>query len=143
MRQKMQAIDYSKLFDEIKTIAVVGYTDNPQRAGHFVPAYLAQHGYAIIAVNPRFGGEIDGFPCYRTLSDIPAGTQIDVVNVFRTPSAVPALVPEAAAMNPMPLYFWMQPGAVSQEAAEAARKAGMVPILGDCMLAEHRSMGLR
>jgi predicted CoA-binding protein len=137
----MSKIDYRMLFEEIRTVAVVGYSDNPDRAGFFVPDYLARHGYEIIAINPRFGTEVNGFPCYPNLRAIPPGTRIDVLDIFRTPSAVPAVVEEASGLDPLPAYFWMQPGAVSQEAAAAAEALGMTVIAGPCMLAEHRKLG--
>jgi uncharacterized protein len=134
-------MDYRQLFAAIRTVAVVGYSDNPERAGHFVSHYLADHGYEVIAVNPRYGSEVNGLPCYPNLAAIPAGTAIDVIDVFRTPSAVPALVDEVLQLDPLPKYFWMQPGAVSEEAAQMCRAAGIEPIMGDCMLAEHRRLG--
>jgi uncharacterized protein len=134
-------MDYKQLFAEIKTIAVVGYSHLPERAGHFVPAYLARHGYTIIAVNPKYGESVDGFPCYATLNAIPEGTQIDVVDVFRTPSAVPGVAEDALGLQLRPKYFWMQPGAESEPAAELCRQNGITPIMGDCMLAEHKKLG--
>jgi uncharacterized protein len=135
-------MDYRKLFDEIKAIAVVGYSDNPERAGHFVPAYLAKHGYTIIAVNPRYGENVDGFPCYPNLAAIPEGTPIDVIDVFRTPSAVPAIVEETLLLDPRPQYFWMQPGAENETAEQMCIQNGITPIMGACMLAEHKKLGL-
>ena len=131
-------VDFGRLYREIKTIAVIGYSDNPERAGHYVPEYLARHGYQIIAINPRFKGEVDGHPCYPNLGAIPPGAQIDVVDVFRSPEFVPPLVEEAAALDPKPKYFWMQPGAESAEAARMARERGIIPILNACMMAAHK-----
>jgi predicted CoA-binding protein len=133
-------MDYRKLFDEIKSVAVVGYSDNPQRAGHFVAHYLADHGYEVIAVNPRFGAVVNGLACYPNLAAIPEGTPIDVIDVFRTPSAVPALVEEVLRLTPRPAYFWMQPGAENETAATMCVQNGITPIMGDCMLAEHRKL---
>lgn len=135
-----QPIDMQALFDSIRTIAVVGYSDKPERAGNFVPAYLSQQGYRIIAVNPKFSGEVDGLPAYPDLSSIPPSEQVDVIDVFRAPEAVPALVEEAGAMIPRPRYFWMQPGAQNEAAARRAEELGMRPLLGKCMLAEHRKL---
>lgn len=138
--QKQENLDFRGVFQQIKTIAVVGYSDKAERAGHYVPKYLAQHGYTIIAVNPNFEGSVDGFPCYPSLSAIPAGTKIDVVDVFRAPKFAEALVAEAAQLNPRPAYFWMQPGAENLSAARQAAESGMTPIMDACMLAEHRSL---
>lgn len=136
----VQNIDFRKLFAEIRTVAVVGYSDNPQRAGHYVPAYLARHGYEIIAINPRFGDSVDGFRCYARLEDIPAGTQIDVLDIFRAPEHVEALADAAVAMNPRPAWFWMQLGAENEAAADTCRQNGITPVLHECMLAVHRQL---
>jgi predicted CoA-binding protein len=133
-------MDWQKLFDEIKTIAVVGYSDDSKRAGHYVPEYLARVGYEIIAVNPKYGDMVDGFPCYPTLTAIPEGTALDVIDVFRTPSAVPGVAEEALRLNPLPKYFWMQPGAENESAAQLCADNGVTPILGACMLAEHKRL---
>ena len=130
----------AELFSKVKTIAVVGYSDKPERAGHFVPAYLREAGYAIIAVNPKFSASVNGFPAYPDLASIPPETVVDVVDVFRSPEAVPAIVDDAASRSPRPACFWMQPGAENEAAAEKARMLGMVPILGLCMLAEHKRL---
>ncbi|MCH7472572.1 CoA-binding protein [bacterium] len=137
---QQQGIDYQRLFEEIETVAVVGYSDKPARAGHFVSQYLAGKGYKIIAVNPKFGGEVDGLPCYASLEAIPQGTRIDVVDVFRNPAHVPAVLEEAAKMSPLPKYFWMQPGAENAEAAARATELGLIPIMDACMMAEHKAL---
>lgn len=136
--QQPHDVDYKQLFAEIKTIAVVGYSDNPERAGNYVSHYLAGQGYNIIAVNPKFKGEINGLTSYPSLEAIPPGTAVDVIDVFRSPDAVPAVVEQAAKMNPLPKYFWMQPGAENPTAAEQAKAAGMIPIMHACMMAAHK-----
>jgi len=133
-------MDWRKLFDEIHTIAVVGYSHDPARAGHYVPAYLAKQGYEIIAVNPKYVESVDGHPCYPNLGAIPAGMQIDVIDVFRTPSAVPGVAEETLKLDPLPRYFWMQPGAENEDAARLVREHGVTPISHACMLAEHRRL---
>lgn len=131
-------VDYKQLFTEIKTIAIVGYSENPERAAHYVSHYLASRGYNIIAVNPKFKGEVDGLPCYPSLEAIPSGTKIDVVDVYRSPEAVPPIVEQAAKLDPLPKYFWMQPGAENPAAAQQASELGMIPIMHACMMAAHK-----
>jgi uncharacterized protein len=131
-------LDFGRLFAEIKTVAVIGYSEKPERAGHFVAHYLKDHGYEVIAINPRFVPEINGLQCFAKLSDIPAGTLIDVVDVFRAPDFVPQLVDEAAKLTPLPKYFWMQPGAESPAAFEQAEQLGMTAIMDACMMAAHK-----
>lgn len=134
-------VDFAKLFAEIKTVAVVGYSDNPDRAGHYVAQYLAAQGYRVIAVNPRYGPEVDHLPCFPNLAAISASESVDVVDVFRSPAFVPPLVDEAAGLKPLPKYFWMQPGAENLQAAELARQRGMTPIMEACMMAAHKIWG--
>jgi hypothetical protein len=136
--QRPEGVDFARLFDEIQTVAVVGYSDNPERAAHYVAHYLAAQGYAIIAVNPKLRGEINGLQCYPSLEAIPAGTRIDVVDVYRSPEAVPPLVEQAAKLDPRPRYFWMQPGAENPAAARRAEELGIVPIMHACMMAAHK-----
>jgi hypothetical protein len=128
--------DLKDFFATIKTVAVVGYSDNPERAGHYVSHYLEDKGYEVIAINPKFKDEVNGLKSYKSLEDIPAGTKIDVVDVFRSPKFVPAIVEQAAAMDPKPGYLVMQPGAESEEAAELASEKGIKPIKM-CMMAAH------
>lgn len=135
-----EQLDLKRFFEEIKTIAVVGYSDNPERAGHYVAHHLANAGYEVIALNPKFGDEINGLKCYANLESIPPGTQIDVVDVFRAPPYVPDLARAAAELDPKPRYFVMQPGAESPEAAQLARESGIQP-LEFCMMAMHKVWG--
>jgi len=132
-----EGFDLKAFFAEIRTIAVVGYSDNPERAGHYVAHHLAESGYEVIAINPKFDGEVNGLRCFSGLDAIPAGTVIDVIDVFRAPPFVPRIVAAAAALNPRPGYVVMQPGAESEEASQLAREHGIVP-LDICMMAAHK-----
>jgi uncharacterized protein len=131
-------VDFAKLFKECRTVAVVGYSDNPARAGYFVTHYMAEHGYKMIAINPRFKDKVNGLPCYPNLAAIPPETQIDIVNIFRSPEHIPPLVEEAAKLDPRPKYFWMQPGAENESAAQLAREQGMEPVQHACLMAAHK-----
>ena len=52
MNAPNQQQDIARVLSETKTIAVVGLSSRPTRAGHYVPAYLQNAGYRIIPVNP-------------------------------------------------------------------------------------------
>jgi uncharacterized protein len=75
--------DLLRIYEQTKTIAVVGASADERQAAHVIPSYLQSQGYRIIPVNPR-GGEILGEHVYPSLKEIDAA--IDVVDVFR-PSA--------------------------------------------------------
>lgn len=133
-------IDFHKFFAEIKTIAVVGYSDKPERAGFFVAHYMLAQGYQVVGVNPKLVPGHHGIKVFASLAEIPASIQIDVVDVFRAPPAVPGIAREAAKLDPMPKYFFMQPGAQSLEGGEIAKSQGMVPIMDACLMAAHKAL---
>ena len=126
-----------ELLTRVKTIAVVGLTDNPLRPSHGVSAYMQEHGYRIIPVNPTIT-EALGEKAYASLGDIPPDVKIDLVDVFRRPDAVPEIVDEALALN-LPA-IWLQETVVHEEAAEKAREAGVFVVMDKCILKEHRRL---
>lgn len=120
-----------------KTIAVVGLSNNPARPSHDVASYLKKHGYRIIPVNPTIQ-EALGERAYLSLKSIPG--PVDVVQIFRRPEAVPAIVDDAIAIGAK--VVWMQPGAENEEAGAKAEAAGLKSVIGACMRTVHRSLQL-
>lgn len=123
----------AKLLDNVKTIAVVGLSSRPTRAGHYVPAYLQQQGYRIIPVNPNLE-EALGEKAYPDLQSVPE--EIDLVLLFRRPEDVLPFVEDAIELGVDGV--WMQSGIVNEEAAEKARAAGLDVVMDACMMVEHR-----
>lgn len=119
-----------------KTIAVVGLSDKPDRPSYHVAAYLKDHGYQIIPVNPVLNAVL-GEKSYGSLTEIPF--PVDVVDVFRKPDALPEITAEAIRVGAKTL--WMQEGIVHNESAELARKAGMRVVMNKCILKEHMRLG--
>jgi predicted CoA-binding protein len=115
-----------------RTVAIVGLSPNVLRPSHFVGFYLQRHGYQIVPVNPR-EREILGEMSYPTLRDIPF--PVDVVDVFRDPSFVPAIAREAVEIKTRAL--WLQFGVISAEGAEIARRGGLEVVMDRCMKVEH------
>ena len=119
------------------SIAVVGMSSNELRASNFVGYYLMRNGYQVTPVNPREEA-VYGLPCYPSLKDIPHA--IDVVDVFRDPSAVPDIASEAVAIGAQ--YLWLQFGVISQEGVASAEAGGLQCIVDKCIKIEHaRYMG--
>ena len=114
------------------TIAIVGLSSNELRASNFVGFYLRRHGYRVIPVNPR-ETEILGEPCYATLLDVPE--PVDIVNVFRTPDALPAIARDAVAIHAGAL--WCQFGVINEEGARIAQEGGVTVIMDRCLKVEH------
>ena len=116
-----------------KTIAVVGLSDNPSRASFGVAQYMQRHGYRILPVNPGVESVL-GEKSYASLADLPV--KPDVVNVFRLPKFVPAIVDEVIRLG-IP-YLWLQLDIVHPEAIAKAEAAGVKVIADRCILIEHR-----
>lgn len=123
-----------KILNEYKTIAVVGISRKEDRDSHRVAAYMKEQGYKIVPVNP-VADEILGEKCYPRLADIPF--EIDVVDVFRKPSALPPLAEEIAALNPKPMAVWFQIGVINNEASQKVADAGIEVVQNLCMKIEH------
>jgi predicted CoA-binding protein len=124
----------SELLGRTKTIAVVGLSNSPLRPSHGVTAYMQTQGYRIIPVNPNIHGAL-GEKAYASLLDVPE--KVDLVNVFRRPEYVEEIVDQAIQLK-IPA-IWMQEGVINQGAAEKARQAGMVVVMDECILKEHRA----
>ncbi len=118
---------------ETRTIAVVGFSSRPERAGYYVPAYLREQGYRIIPVNPYLQSGL-GEKAYPDLLSVPE--PVDLVLIFRRPEEVPPVVEQAIAIGAKAI--WMQLGIVHEAAAARARAAGLRVVMDACMLIEHR-----
>jgi predicted CoA-binding protein len=116
-----------------RTIAVVGLSENPSKPSHYVSEYMQQHGYKIYPVNPSIETVL-GEKSYKSLSELPV--KPDVVNVFRVPSLIPAIVDEMLVLGLKEL--WVQQGIVNVEAAERAELGGIRVVMDRCIMVEHR-----
>lgn len=121
------------ILETSKTIAVVGLSSSPFRAGYYVPEYLQQQGYRIIPVNPELEESL-GERAYPDLYSVPE--PIDVVLIFRRPQYIPEVVDAAVSVGAKTV--WMQLGLAHAQAAEKARAAGLNVVMNTCMLVEHR-----
>jgi predicted CoA-binding protein len=126
------AFDRLRILETYRRIAMVGLSSNPYRPSHFAAIYLISEGYDVIPVNPR-EQEVLGRKSYPSLSAIPG--PVEVVDIFREPAAVPAIVDEAIAVRAK--VIWMQLGVIHEGAAATARAAGLEVVMDRCMKIEH------
>jgi predicted CoA-binding protein len=131
-----------EILKKYKTVAVVGLSRELGKDSHRVSAYLKQHGFRIIPVNP-FADEVLGEKSYTSLLDVPPEVQktIEVVDIFRPSTDVPPIVEQAIklkARHGKPCVVWMQLGIVNEQAADAAEKAGLTVVMNKCMMIEHK-----
>ena len=110
-----------------KTIAVVGASRDPRKAGGSVPEGLQRRGFRIIPINP-FADQLFGERVYRTLADVPE--KIDLVDVFRPAADAPAIARQAVAIGATAL--WLQEDIRSEEARRIAEEAGLDYIEDEC-----------
>lgn len=130
------AQEIKKIFEEVETIAVIGLSPDPTKDSHRVAKYLQQAGYKIIPVYPK-EETILGEKVYRSLKEIPGS--VDMVDIFRKPAAVGPIV-EACKERGDVKVVWLQAGIVNNEAAEAAKKAGMQVVQSRCAMVDHRNL---
>ena len=126
------ADDRLRILERYKRIAMVGLSSNQYRPSHYAALYLIAEGYDVVPVNPR-EPEILGRKSYPSVSAIPG--PVEIVDIFREPAAVPAIVDEAIAAGAK--VVWMQFGVIHEEAAEHARQAGLEVVMDRCMKIEH------
>ncbi len=124
----------AKVLAAAKTIAVVGLSDKPWRPSYGVSSYMQKQGYRIIPVNPNIEASL-GEKAYRRLEDMPE--EIDIVNIFRKPEHVGAIVDSAIQLGVK--CVWMQEGVYDHAAAGRAYAAGLTVIENRCILKYHRN----
>ena len=108
------------LLKDVKTIAIVGVSSNPDRDSFKVMKYLKEYGYDVYPVNPNLQNtQILGENCYSTLNDI--HEEIDMVDIFRAVEFIPDIAREA--INIKAKIFWTQLGLFSKDAASIAKNA--------------------
>lgn len=115
-----------------RTIAVIGLSEIPSKPSHYVSAYMQQHGYKIYPVNPSIV-EVLGEKSYGSLSELPI--KPDIVDVFRLPKFIPAIVDEMLQLGLKNL--WVQQGIIHREAATRAEAGGIHVVMDRCIMVEH------
>lgn len=120
-----------------RVIAVVGYSDRPDRPSYRIAQFLRQAGYAVYPVNPTLK-EIDGQPCYAALADVPEA--IDIVNVFRRSEYLGAIVDEAIEVGAKTV--WAQLGISDDRAVQKALAAGLNVAANTCIKIDYLRLNI-
>jgi predicted CoA-binding protein len=116
-----------EILERATTIAVVGASRDPSKAGGSVPVGLQQRGFRIIPINP-FADTLFGERVYRSLSEVPV--KIDIVDVFRPALDAPEIARQAVAAGAGAL--WLQLDIRSAEARRIAEAAGLDYVEDEC-----------
>ena len=117
---------------ELKTWAILGLSNNPDRAAYSVAALLKQKGHTIIPVHPK-AETVHGEKGYATLEDIPV--QVDVVDFFINSELVSRNVDRAIAIGAKAI--WLQLGVINAESVQRAEIAGLTAIMDRCPAIEY------
>jgi predicted CoA-binding protein len=102
MNHDSYSIDYIRdILRSVRTIALVGASNNDVRPSYFVLRYLLDKGYDATPINPTLAGqEILGRKVCAQLSEIPQA--LDMVDIFRNSQAAGAITDEALTLTPSP-----------------------------------------
>lgn len=129
--------DYIRaILQSVRTVALVGASNNEVRPSYFVMKYMLDKGYTVIPVNPGLAGQqLLGQTVYATLKDIPQA--IDMVDIFRNSEAAGPITDEALSLTPKPKVIWMQLSVRNDEAAAKAEAAGLQVVMNRCPKMEY------
>tara|TARA_B100000214_G_scaffold344026_1_gene292907 strand:+ start:1457 stop:1867 length:411 start_codon:yes stop_codon:yes gene_type:complete len=120
---------------KLRTIAVVGFSSKIERPSNFVSKYMKENGYKIIPVNPT-QKKIGTLECFPNLESI--NEKVDIVNIFRRNEYVPEIVESAISIKAKSI--WMQDSVHNIESATKAKKAGIMVIMNDCLMRQHKRL---
>ena len=123
--------EIGQLLRRVNSIAVVGLSPNPARPSFRVAQGLQNYGYRIIPVRPLVT-EVLGEKAYPDLESLPGLP--DIVDVFRAPEHVPAIVESCIRLGIRNL--WLQEGVINEAAALRATEAGITVVMDRCMWRE-------
>lgn len=128
--------EIKRIFEECKTIAVVGLSSNPMRPSNGVAAYMKRQGYRVIPVNPNETFVFDE-KAFANLSSVPE--KIDLVDIFRRPEEAGKAVDEAIEIGAKAV--WLQEGVIDEAAAKRAADAGLLVVMDRCWLKDFMRCG--
>lgn len=121
-----------RIFEECRTIAVIGLSSDPGRPSNGVASYMKRQGYRVIPVNPN-ETEVLGERAYPTLADVPV--PVDLVDIFRRSSEAGRAVDDAIRAGAKAV--WLQDGVIDRDAAQRALDAGLLVVMDRCWLRDH------
>ena len=120
----------------LKTWAVVGLSNNPDRAAFGVAKLLINKGHTVIPVHPK-AETVHGQTGYAKLSDIPVS--VDVVDIFVNSELAGAVVNEAIEIGAKGV--WLQLDVIDEGAVARAKDAGLLAVMNHCPAIEYKKRG--
>ena len=118
---------------KLKTWAIVGLSNNSERAAFGVAKILIEKGHQIIPVHPN-AETVHGQKGYAKLSDIPG--KVDVVDIFVNSELAGEVVNDAIALGAKGV--WLQLDVIDAGAISRAHDAGLLAVMNHCPAIEYR-----
>lgn len=135
-------ISMDQIFKSAKTVAVIGCSSKLYRTSHQIAQYLIDAGYSVLPVNPN-EDEVFGIPSLPSVFDIPEGTEIHIMNIFRnkqhTLDVVKELIDWSAKTGQKPV-IWTQLDVSTPQAKQLAEENGFRYVENRCIMVEHRTV---
>ena len=116
----------------LKTWAVVGLSNNSERAAYRVSKLLIEKGHQVIPVHPK-AETVHGQQGYAKLSDIPFA--VDVVDIFVNSELAGEVVDSAIVIKAKGV--WLQLDVIDEAAVDRAGKAGLISVMNRCPAIEY------
>jgi predicted CoA-binding protein len=127
----MSSQDVNELLD-LKTWAVVGLSNNSERAAYKVAKVLIEKGHTVIPIHPK-AEAVHGQKGYASLSEVKSS--IDVVDIFVNSSLVGPIVDEAILIGAKGV--WLQLDVIDDSAILRAKNAGLYTVMNRCPAIEY------
>jgi uncharacterized protein len=126
------------LLRQARTIAILGLSETPGKPSHNVASALQKFGFRIVPINPT-ATEILGEKAWPDLEAALKGAgPVDIVDVFRRPEHVAAIVAECIRLRVSAL--WLQEGVIDAAAAQQARDAGIFTVMDRCIYKDRAAL---
>lgn len=129
------------VFEDLRTVAVLGCSSTPHRTSHHIAKYLINSGYQVIPINPNEDSVL-GQTCFDTVFDLPEDIEIDVIDIFRnkiyTEKMVREIVEWSKETGQQPVV-WTQLDVSTDSAKELASENNLTYVENRCMMVEHKS----
>lgn len=131
----IQDSEFKSLLEKYKKFAVYGLSPDPDKASHYVPLYMRDHGWDMVGTYPK-SHNANGFQIYKSLKEVPAEYR-KFVDVFRSSDRIPDVVDEVLEVGGVEV-LWLQLGISHPEAEAKAEKAGIKVVSNRCLIIEHK-----
>ena len=134
--ERLDVLTVSNQIDQmlgLKTWAIVGLSNNSERAAYRVAEVLIENGHQVIPVHPK-AESVHGQIGYAKLSDIPV--PVDVVDIFVNSSLAGAVVNEAIEIGAKGV--WLQLDVIDAGAVTRAHDSGLLAVMNHCPAIEYK-----